>query len=415
MKTKITQIRVDGYKNLIDCKIDLNDFNVLVGSNNSGKTNLIEAIQMLGVIAFSTGDISEDVLSGKVGFSPRLTSSISHLTSYADKPLTLGVCFETEIKRQKWIVDYEVKIQCGDSENVKAGYLYEHLKAKPKSRTGPFATYIKRTPEKLTLNKRPSSIARGVSALTAMRTLYPEFKNLKPELKTCLILLLDLWITPVFAIHPSSIRSSIDSGSEYQNWLVSSFDPLLMIDRMKEDGTNYEVFTEMLCEILDLEDVNFVAHDIKAPATKSKKVPTSKRSRLMTIKRKGSDYVNVEEFSDGTFLVIALLAGILSPGDSAPLICIEELENYLHPAAIDKLLQFLKDYSSERQILITTHSPYLLNAVRPEDVNVAVVDETGATHFEKLNDRKKIEDRLKHGYMNFGDLLVSNYEDILNG
>ena len=113
--------------------------------------------------------------------------------------------------------------------------------------------------------------------------------------------------------------------------------------------------------------------------------------------------------------VIALLAGILSPERKSPLIFIEELEKFLHPAAISKLLQFLQEYSSECQIVITTHSPYLLNAVRPEDVNIAVVDDTGASHFEKLTNRKKIEDRLKHGYMNFGDLLVNNYEDIING
>ncbi len=134
----------------------------------------------------------------------------------------------------------------------------------------------------------------------------------------------------------------------------------------------------------------------------------------MTIKRKGNDYVNVEEFSDGTLAVVALLAGILSPERKSPLIFIEELENFLHPAAISKLLQFLQDYSSECQVVITTHSPYLLNAVKPEDVNVAVVDETGASHFEKLTNRKKIEERLRHGYMNFGDLLIDNYNDILN-
>ena len=54
---KIKQIRVDGYKNLIDCKVDLGDFNVLVGPNNSGKSNLLQAIQMLGALWFGDQEI----------------------------------------------------------------------------------------------------------------------------------------------------------------------------------------------------------------------------------------------------------------------------------------------------------------------------------------------------------------------
>ena len=124
MNTKITQIRVDGYKNLFDCKVDLNDFNVLVGPNNSGKTNLIEAMLMLSPIMISSVDDPVTVLSGNVGFSKRDSSSISHLTSHANAPFTLGVCFEMDFEKKRWVVDYEVKIQCGDSNKIKSGYLY---------------------------------------------------------------------------------------------------------------------------------------------------------------------------------------------------------------------------------------------------------------------------------------------------
>ena len=44
---KLKQIRVDGYKNLIDCEVNLSDFNVLVGPNNSGKSNAIDALRLL--------------------------------------------------------------------------------------------------------------------------------------------------------------------------------------------------------------------------------------------------------------------------------------------------------------------------------------------------------------------------------
>ncbi|MCX5683594.1 MAG: AAA family ATPase, partial [Planctomycetota bacterium] len=96
-----------------------------------------------------------------------------------------------------------------------------------------------------------------------------------------------------------------------------------------------------------------------------------------------------------------------------PIICIEEPENFLHPAALEKLLAFLQDVAHKWPILLTTHSPYLVNGVRPQDIIVAVVDDTGSTHFEKPRNRKAITERLNRGYMNFGDLLVTNFRDML--
>ena len=65
--------------------------------------------------------------------------------------------------------------------------------------------------------------------------------------------------------------------------------------------------------------------------------------------------------------------------------------------------------------MITTHSPYLLNGVNPEDVNVAVVDNTGAAHFEKVKNSKQLRDYLNKGLMSFGELLVRDYEGFREG
>jgi len=94
---------------------------------------------------------------------------------------------------------------------------------------------------------------------------------------------------------------------------------------------------------------------------------------------------------------------------------LEELENCLHPAAIEKLLRFLQDNADKWPVLITTHSSYLLNGVNPEDVNVAVVDETGAAHFEKVKNSRQLRDYLNKGLMSFGELLVKDFEGFREG
>jgi predicted ATPase len=160
---------------------------------------------------------------------------------------------------------------------------------------------------------------------------------------------------------------------------------------------------------LDLEDIQFRCEDLSAIKEATDSKGKVKRTRILALKRAGGEYSFVDEYSDGTLIVIAMLTSLLSER-GRPLFCLEELENCLHPAAIEKLLRFLQDHADKWPVLITTHSPYLLNGVRPEDVNVAVVDKTGATHFEKVENTKQLRDYLNKGLMNFGDLLVRDFE-----
>lgn len=75
---------------------------------------------------------------------------------------------------------------------------------------------------------------------------------------------------------------------------------------------------------------------------------------------------NASEVSDGTIQTFALLVAIFDRRSS--ILVIEELENALHPWILRQLLEICRE--SSRQILLTTHSPVLLNAVSPSDVYV---------------------------------------------
>ena len=155
--------------------------------------------------------------------------------------------------------------------------------------------------------------------------------------------------------------------------------------------------------------------DIKIPDKTGETGEKTQRVRFLFVGRK-KDVSIIDEYSDGTLTVASILAALLSDKIRGPIMFIEEAENYLHPAAIKKLLTFLQDHADKWPILITTHSPFLLNIVKKaEDVNVAVVDETGATHFEKIRNTKQLRDYLKSGFMSFGDLLVSNFDEVLGG
>ena len=410
---KLKQIRVDGYKNLIDCEVNLSDFNVLVGPNNSGKSNFLESFRVFGGICFGNDTIREAILNGIVP-KERLSESVCHLKTHKNKPLTIGINFEILIKQKKWNVDYEIKVKCSRAKRSKKGVLGERLTAKIVGRKGPRTEYILRNEKELIVyingtKKAPHPISANNISLQAIRSLYPDNEGLTPEFGHFYKAISQIAGMRTFTFSPQGLREKFDEEQDIKGLRISSFDLLLILDKLKKEAKYLNLFKETMCDILDLEEVHFEAENIKlSPDQKGGKL--SKRSRYLFIKRGSNDWSWFQEYSDGTFIVAAILASLFSEEDKGPILCLEELENCLHPAAIEKLLRFLQDNADKWPVLITTHSSYLLNGVNPEDVNVAVVDETGATRFKKVKNSKGLQNYLNKSLMSFGDLLVDNYK-----
>lgn len=71
------------------------------------------------------------------------------------------------------------------------------------------------------------------------------------------------------------------------------------------------------------------------------------------------------EVSDGFIQSLALLMVLYDR--RPPLLLIEEPENAVHPWVLRRFLEHCRS-ASDRQIVITTHSPVLLSSARPDEV-----------------------------------------------
>jgi predicted ATP-dependent endonuclease of OLD family len=406
---KLKQIRVDGYKNLIDCKVDLGDFNVIVGANNSGKSNFLEIFVIMLGLCMGSEKTKRFVLQGHP--TRRKGVSICQLEAYKNKPLSIGITFEITISRQKWIVSYDVSVQCDNKEKDKGRFLKEVLCAKQVSKTGKATTYISRKDNKLKIKGRKErNIAKDNSALSAIKAIYPDHEGLPKELSKFLDAIAKILLTNVFSLSPQELRKTIGEKGEIDDFRVSSFDLLVAMDKINKDKKKFRIFSEAVCDILGLEGLSFVSKDIPLPSNNAEEDEIIERARYCFIKSFGRRQALLEEYSDGTFMVVAILTSLFTKRAFEAIVCLEELENCLHPAALEKLLRFLQDHAEEWPVLITTHSSYLLNGVNPEDVNVAVVDETGAAHFEKVKNSSQLRNYLNKGLLSFGDLLARDFQ-----
>jgi predicted ATP-dependent endonuclease of OLD family len=274
---------------------------------------------------------------------------------------------------------------------------------------------LKRKEDTLTVatkqGNKKHQIGINISAFEFLRATYPKLHSLKKELREVIIHIVDISASNVLALSPEFLRKQLNAESRVLPWIRNiTFSIPSLIDSIAKNTETYNLFKDTLCDIMDFEDVFFEAKDICAPSAEHGE-EFIKRVRTFAIKEKGTAFRGIERFSDGTLVVTAILAALLSESREGPILCIEELENCLHPAALEKLLGFLHDNADRWPVLITTHSPYLLNGVNPENVNVAVVDDkTGAAHCEKIKNNRELREYLNKGLMSFGDLLASNYD-----
>ena len=113
-----------------------------------------------------------------------------------------------------------------------------------------------------------------------------------------------------------------------------------------------------------------------------------------------------KELSDGTKRLFNIVTQILS---RECLILIEEPELGIHPDQLYKLMDFLKEQSKEKQIIITTHSPDVLNILGADELDRIIVtkhDNEKGTIMRKLK-APQIEKARR--YMESAGLFLSDY------
>lgn len=79
--------------------------------------------------------------------------------------------------------------------------------------------------------------------------------------------------------------------------------------------------------------------------------------------------VDLADASYGTVRLLALLTALHQP-KPPPFIAIEEIDHGLHPYALDVLLERIRAATARSQILAATHSPTLVDRLRPEEIVV---------------------------------------------
>lgn len=120
-----------------------------------------------------------------------------------------------------------------------------------------------------------------------------------------------------------------------------------------------------------------------------------------------------QQMSDGTLKVFAYLL-LLEDPDPPPFICIEEPENGLYHKLLETLAQEFRSHATGRkgapQIFVTTHQPYFVDALAPEEVWVLQKGGDGFSTIQRVSELEEVTNLVAEG-LPLGGLWYSDYLD----
>jgi predicted ATPase len=201
-----------------------------------------------------------------------------------------------------------------------------------------------------------------------------------------------------YAIEPAKLREMQDPDSG-QN--------------LRSDGSNA---ASVLQELLrgdnskELEaDINLILKAI-VPQTTSVR-PTKHGNKLsMTFSQQWEEAKKLSfdafSMSDGTLRSLGLILAVFQKPSPSVLV-IEEPEATIHPGALGAILDLIRRASKTMQVIVTTHSPELLDAKWITDKNLRFVSwQDGASHV--LPPSEATREAMRQELMGAGELLRSN-------
>ena len=200
----------------------------------------------------------------------------------------------------------------------------------------------------------------------------------------------------VYRIESAALREmqNPDAGSRLRSDGSNAASVLRRIERESPD--DWQTIRELLESIVPgTIGVDSKKHGDKLSLEFTQQWPESKKVRFKAY-----------NMSDGTLRALGLLTAVFQRPSPSVLV-LEEPEATMHPGALGTILDLLRHANRFMQVIVTTHSPDILDAKWIEDRHLRIVGwETGATCVSPVSEatRGVLRDRL----MGAGELMRSN-------
>jgi predicted ATPase len=361
----IRRVQVRNYKSIRHADVSLSPFTILVGRNGSGKSNFLDALHFVADSLQISLDYATDSRNGVESVGRRTRNKTTTLSIGLELSLPSGNIAEYRLKllpsRRRFIVQRET------------------LFVRPPGGRGDFIGHYevhRGEIEGTSIQSPPPADQDRLYLIKASG--FDPFREVYDALT----------VMGFYNLNPEAMRAVQQKGPG---------------DLLHRDGSNVASVVRRLQpqERARLESyLAAIVPDLVGVRAMSlgPRETLAFRQRVAGENRPTTFYAS--NMSDGTLRVAGILAAVAQLSDQQKpitLIGIEEPETALHPAAARALMDALREASVQAQVLVTTHSPDLLDQVQMEHESLlAVTSQEGITRIAPLDEasREAIRDSL---------------------
>jgi len=356
----IKRVWAKNYRSLADVTVDLEPVTVLVGQNGSGKSNLVDVFRFVYDscrLGLDAAIVNRHGMSALRRWSAKgrpydveIGLSIETVTMRGTYSFTLGSerRGEYRVKRESCLVHDSTTGDSANYETANGEFTHKQIDVSPPLND---RTLL------LPLIATTSPLTELYSYLTSF-AFYNIFPNALSE--------------PQKPANPYPLDEHGSNLASTLREMQRSKDPLL--DHLRE------AMQEVLPDMVDFQ-VNQVGGYL-----------VTRLRHLMTNDERAM--FDLSQESDGTLRILGILVALYQ-GSPRTLLTLEEPELTIHPGALGLLWEEIEATADRSQVIITTHSPDLLDLCEAEQIRV-VEKLDGITLVDQIEETQKqaIQERL---------------------
>jgi predicted ATPase len=373
----ITRIEIDGFKSFSQFALDLRPFQVIIGANGVGKSNLFDAISLLSRLAGgaslfdafkgSRGSVLEQfslledgsrskrmqfavevllpkqrdgdnfISQTRLRYELRIIRREEQLQDlYIDYELLSPIKFDND----KWIIDEVRKVWI-------TNYIYVPII------TTEDKVFVLNEDSPFGRTEFPRQNAK-ISILSLAGNINPTVSGLIQSMRQ--------WRSLQF--NPEMLKQAVSSFAPSANLLSDGSNLAAVLYRLSKEGdfALNDITRDMMSLNQNIKGINVKLDELRDDI-------------FYQVQDQNGNWLSPNVLSDGTLRTLAFVT-LRNDPDYEGVLCIEEPENGVHPLVLEKLVVMFKSMATAfsdtemplRQIIINTHSPALLAYVDEQDI-----------------------------------------------
>ncbi len=392
---KINHIECSNFKSFKELTVDLTDFNVVIGTNGSGKSNFLMLFKFIRDMMAS--DVTTAIANQggatyiknifsmpdeqffTLKFSLQTIHNVSFDSIIDKKNIKLNIkeiSFDLCIKLGKTDTDFTVI-----KDIIKINF--EYFDDKIKIGNSDLLASV-------TDNKFTVELINYDSTDYDIKQIFPniqDFRNTVPDNKD---ILFNSILEALFKIDKTNNTLQHISIYEFEQDLLSS---IKSQSNALDENDSREVFFALLSTVLKDDDkrrtffnlLNYVLPDIDDIKFETEDT----LSNIFLVKeRYNGRYIPASLLSDGTVFMIVIILALYF--DNKYLTIFDEPERRIHPHIISKLIDMMKDVSHNKQIILSTHNAEIVKYSGIDSIILIHRDNEGNSILSRPNEKEEI-------------------------